>query len=191
MELKTFGEAFKSIRKRVGKSQRDVAEHLDVDNGNISRVETGKQGLVFEKLLKLDEALNTPLSAIFAEAEGISTSRQEPIATSSKIERILNEIRSATNDGLTEAEEQALSEGLKAQLTWLKANRQPQQNIDMATGNPDATKLIDQYVKTAADSTPESMNLLKRQLDAQHEKQKTTGDVSNDEERQGDRSTGT
>jgi SOS-response transcriptional repressor LexA len=46
-----------------------LADALDVNKTNVSKYETGKQGMTFDKLLVLSETLNTPLSDIFAMVE--------------------------------------------------------------------------------------------------------------------------
>ena len=72
MDMKIFGAAFKAARTKARLSQRAVAEPLEMsDNANISRIESGKQGIVFEKLLKLDGILGVSLSELFKYAEEI------------------------------------------------------------------------------------------------------------------------
>lgn len=120
MKIEHFGEAFKRTRTASKKSQRAVAEMLAIDNGNISRVENGKQGLVFDKLLKLDDVLGKPLSDIFKLAETISSGGTPPLPPD-PLDRLLGELRAAASNGLTEAETTALADALRAQLAWIRA----------------------------------------------------------------------
>lgn len=66
---KEFGQAIKHLRLRVGLTQPELAEHIGVDKTNVSRYETGKQGMDFDRLILLAETLKVPLSDMFSMAE--------------------------------------------------------------------------------------------------------------------------
>lgn len=70
MELRDLGAAFKRIRMQSSTSQRKVADELGIDQGNVSRLENGRHALTLENIIRLSEILKTPLSEIFAIAEG-------------------------------------------------------------------------------------------------------------------------
>lgn len=65
-----LGQVIKELRNAKGMSQAELAERIKVATPNISRYEKGTQGIEFEKLPLLAEALDTKLSEIFARAEG-------------------------------------------------------------------------------------------------------------------------
>lgn len=70
MEIKDIGAAIKRARMQLGLSQRQVADELGIDQGNVSRLESGRHALTLENIVKLSGIIKTPLSEIFAVAEG-------------------------------------------------------------------------------------------------------------------------
>ncbi|MDZ7918495.1 XRE family transcriptional regulator [Rhodoferax sp.] len=66
---KEFGQVIKALRTRKGLAQQDLADALEVDKGNISKYESGKQGMTFDRLEVLAHTLDTPLSELFSMAE--------------------------------------------------------------------------------------------------------------------------
>lgn len=70
MELKDIGETIKRFRTQRGLSQTELADPLGIAYTNVSKLEAGKQGTTIERLIKISEVLKTPLSEIFALAEG-------------------------------------------------------------------------------------------------------------------------
>lgn len=70
MELKDIGETIKRFRTQRGLSQTELADPLGIAYTNVSRLETGRHGLTLENIVKLSDIIKTPLSEIFALAEG-------------------------------------------------------------------------------------------------------------------------
>jgi len=62
---KSLGKAIRRHRKLAGVRQED----LPLDQGNLSKIENGKQSLSIAKLVELAAAMRTTPSAIFATAE--------------------------------------------------------------------------------------------------------------------------
>lgn len=65
-----IGKVIKALREGKGMSQAALAEKIGVGTPNISRYEKGTQGIEFEKLPLLADALDVKLSELFAKAEG-------------------------------------------------------------------------------------------------------------------------
>lgn len=65
-----IGQVIKQLRVEKNMSQAVLAEKIGVATPNISRYEKGTQGIEFEKLPLLAEALDIKLSELFAKAEG-------------------------------------------------------------------------------------------------------------------------
>ncbi|QHI17209.1 LexA family protein [Acinetobacter haemolyticus] len=68
-----IGQVIKELRVAKNMSQAALAEKIGVATPNISRYEKGTQGIEFEKLPLLADALDIKLSELFAKAEGQST----------------------------------------------------------------------------------------------------------------------
>lgn len=66
---KEFGQAIKHLRDRKNIGQQVLADALGVNKSNVSKYETGSQGITFDRLMILSETLGTPLSELFAMAE--------------------------------------------------------------------------------------------------------------------------
>lgn len=64
-----FGLALKTLRSRAGLTQEQLAHLLETDATNVSRMERNLQAPAFRMLLRLPDALHTPLSELFREAE--------------------------------------------------------------------------------------------------------------------------
>lgn len=65
-----IGHAIHIIRKQKGLTQEALAESVDADAGYLSRVENGNRQPSLDLLMRLSDALQTPLSSVFAVAEG-------------------------------------------------------------------------------------------------------------------------
>jgi transcriptional regulator with XRE-family HTH domain len=57
-----FGAWFREQRKKIGKTQEDVAEEAGMSRLSILRLENGQSGTTEEKLPKLAEAINVTLA---------------------------------------------------------------------------------------------------------------------------------
>ena len=59
IQRKQIGKRIKLRRRTLQLTQEQVAEFLDCSNNTISAIETGKQNITLEALLKLCDILNT------------------------------------------------------------------------------------------------------------------------------------
>lgn len=66
---KEFGQVIKALRNRKGLTQQTLADALAVDKGNVSKYESGKQGMTFDRLELLAKTLDISLSDLFLMAE--------------------------------------------------------------------------------------------------------------------------
>lgn len=123
--MKHIGEVARLLRKQAGLTLVEVASSIQAatgetyDNGNLSKFERGILGMSPQKIEALASTLGTSVSAIYRQLENDDDGPEQSVP--SRIERLLGEIRAASRNGLTDDEENALAEGLKAQLAWLKA----------------------------------------------------------------------
>jgi transcriptional regulator with XRE-family HTH domain len=81
--LTALGDALKQIREGKGLKLRDIEDLAGFDKGNLSKlergkVEPGKSGYSHESLGRLADALETPLSQVYALAEEIQNGAATP-----------------------------------------------------------------------------------------------------------------
>ena len=74
-----FGKRLMSARKGVGLSQRELAELCDCTRETISFIERGVHGPRFDLLLKLSNAVRTPVRELFKDQEPLQEPLQEPV----------------------------------------------------------------------------------------------------------------
>lgn len=67
--LMTFGKAVRKLRSDRGISQEEFAELCGLHRTYISDVELGKRNVSLENIGRIAEALNMPLSELFAEVK--------------------------------------------------------------------------------------------------------------------------
>ena len=65
-ELRRFGEAVRTKRKRLGVSQEDFAELCDLHRTYVSQVERGVINISFVNILRIAEAFKTKPSELLA-----------------------------------------------------------------------------------------------------------------------------
>ncbi|TMS57276.1 helix-turn-helix transcriptional regulator [Imbroritus primus] len=68
----SFGGVIRQKRTTLGLTQEELAEQLDVHVTVISRLERGASPPSFVTLMKVSEALGTPLSELFRAAEALN-----------------------------------------------------------------------------------------------------------------------
>ena len=73
-----IGHAIHIIRRQRGLTQETLAAAIGTDSGYLSRVENGNRQPSLDLLIRLAEALQTPLSSIFAVAEGNDVAAEIP-----------------------------------------------------------------------------------------------------------------
>ena len=67
---KSIGTRVKMIRITKGVSQTELAKEIGVTQTHLSNIENGRAGLTIPNLIKLHEALHTPISSFFEDIEG-------------------------------------------------------------------------------------------------------------------------
>lgn len=66
MDFKVVGDRIKDLRiNRTNLSQEEFAKKIGLDRTYMSRVESGKQNLTLETLIKICEGLNLSLKELF------------------------------------------------------------------------------------------------------------------------------
>lgn len=75
------GSEIRRRRKALKWTLEDLAAKVDSDTGNLSRVETGKQGASEEMLRKIATALGCTVAELFAGAEGVANIAPTPIGS--------------------------------------------------------------------------------------------------------------
>jgi transcriptional regulator with XRE-family HTH domain len=74
-----IGHAIHTIRRQKGLTQETLAVAIGTDSGYLSRIENGNRQPSLDLLIRLAEALQTPLSSIFAVAEGHNVVAEIPV----------------------------------------------------------------------------------------------------------------
>lgn len=64
--LNQLGSRIREIRKTKQMTQDDLAEKCNFEKGNLSRIETGQTNLTMRSLLRISQALEVPISDLFA-----------------------------------------------------------------------------------------------------------------------------
>lgn len=67
---KLIGTRVKMLRITKGVSQTELAKQIGVTQTHLSNIENGRAGLTIPNLIKLHEALATPISNFFEDIEG-------------------------------------------------------------------------------------------------------------------------
>ncbi len=65
MNLVSIGNRVKNLRIDKGLSQEELARRIDFDRTYLSRVESGKQNMTVETLLKICEGLDVTIKEFF------------------------------------------------------------------------------------------------------------------------------
>jgi len=68
--LKSFGETIKTLRKRRGISQEELAHLSGLDRSYVGGVERGERNISLINILKIANALNLSLNQLFKEING-------------------------------------------------------------------------------------------------------------------------
>ena len=78
-----IGHVIHSLRIERGLTQEALALAANVATSNVSRIETGQRSPSIALLERLADALGTPVSAIYAAAEGMSDDKAEAVSDQS------------------------------------------------------------------------------------------------------------
>lgn len=63
--LNQLGSRIREIRKTRKMTQDALAEKCNFEKGNLSRIETGQTNLTIRSLLRISNALEVPIAALF------------------------------------------------------------------------------------------------------------------------------
>jgi len=63
--LKKLGNRIVSIREEKGIKQKELSDLLDIDDGSLRRIESGRTNPTTTTLLSLSKALNIKMSELF------------------------------------------------------------------------------------------------------------------------------
>jgi transcriptional regulator with XRE-family HTH domain len=76
---KIIGTRVKMLRITKGVSQTELAKQIGVTQTHLSNIENGRAGLTIPNLIRLHEALETPISSFFEdfESQGESESKND------------------------------------------------------------------------------------------------------------------
>jgi transcriptional regulator with XRE-family HTH domain len=78
---RAVGQAIKRAREAKAWNQTELGSRIDMTQGDVSKIESGKRGLSFETLASVAKALGTTASAILASAEGVAVPTPVPAAS--------------------------------------------------------------------------------------------------------------
>jgi transcriptional regulator with XRE-family HTH domain len=106
MEL---GEKIKTLRKRQGLSQEELAERVEINSTHLSRLETGKYQPSIDVLKRLAEALEVSADHL------LSAEAEEPAEVHIRNKPLADRIRLI--DSLEESDQQALIQVIDSMLT--------------------------------------------------------------------------
>ncbi len=76
-DIKAFGRNIRIYRKNLHMSQEVLAEKLDINTSNITKIENGEQFVSADVLYKLADILQVCVSDLFRTDEPQETSRQD------------------------------------------------------------------------------------------------------------------
>ncbi len=63
-ERKRIGRDIAELRKQLGKTQQDVAEHASLQRNHVSRIEQGRYSVGFDTLQAISEALDADIRIV-------------------------------------------------------------------------------------------------------------------------------
>lgn len=93
-----IGEKIKELRNARGLTLADVEARAGLSDGNLSRIERGKQWLTEEKLYAIAAALNVPVHELFLAHDSLNVAAAEQV---SKIGGYADQLDAADRDWLS------------------------------------------------------------------------------------------
>ena len=94
---KMIGTRVKMIRITKGVSQTELAKQIGVTQTHLSNIENGRAGLTIPNLIKLHEALNTPISSFFEDIEGKAEEEKKTEVTLEALTELLRLLKAGKN----------------------------------------------------------------------------------------------
>lgn len=92
-DVKKSGERIRQLRIRHGWTQGELATTLNIDQGFLSRIESGKKGCSVDLLVQLAECFHVSLDLLILGAEGVDDSKSVSRSQlKADIEELINEL---------------------------------------------------------------------------------------------------
>lgn len=92
-DMKKSGERIRQLRIRVGYSQGELARALNVDQGFLSRVESGKKGCSVDLFVQLSALLGVSLDVLILGMDEIDLLKEERrTQLKTDIEELINQL---------------------------------------------------------------------------------------------------
>ena len=94
---KLIGTRVKMLRITKGVSQTELAKQIGVTQTHLSNIENGRAGLTIPNLIKLHEALDTPISSFFEDIEGKPEEEKKTEVTLEDLTELLRLLKAGKN----------------------------------------------------------------------------------------------
>ena len=94
---KMIGTRVKMLRITKGISQTELAKQIGVTQTHLSNIENGRAGLTILNLIKLHDALNTPISSFFEDIEGKPQEEKKSEVTLEDLTELLHLLKAGKN----------------------------------------------------------------------------------------------
>ena len=94
---KMIGTRVKMLRITKGISQTELAKQIGVTQTHLSNIENGRAGLTIPNLIKLHDALNTPISSFFEDIEGKPQEEKKSEVTLEDLTELLHLLKAGKN----------------------------------------------------------------------------------------------
>ena len=94
---KLIGTRGKMLRITKGVSQTELAKQIGVTQTHLSNIENGRAGLTIPNLIKLHEALDTPISSFFEDIEGKPVEEKKSEVTLEDLTELLRLLKAGKN----------------------------------------------------------------------------------------------
>lgn len=92
-DVKKSGERIRQLRIRHGWTQGELATALNIDQGFLSRIESGKKGCSVDLFVQLAECFHVSLDLLILGAEGVDHSKSVSRSQlKADIEELINEL---------------------------------------------------------------------------------------------------
>ena len=94
---KLIGTRVKMLRITKGISQTELAKQIGVTQTHLSNIKNGRAGLTIPNLIKLHEALATPISSFFEDIEGKPAEEKKSEVTLEDLTELLRLLKAGKN----------------------------------------------------------------------------------------------
>lgn len=91
MDRKLLGRRIREERVRIGLTQEQIAERINVSTTYIGFIERGERSVTLEKLVLLSECFHVPIDSLLHEAPGSKTPDNESETKDKKLKFLWNQ----------------------------------------------------------------------------------------------------